>query len=362
MLLWVILPCLICLTGTDPALLIAVDASDPGNPDLIASLPLNGRPIPGCIACYGGKAFIGTEEGLEVADVSDPHSLKLIAQLPLKNTVGRFYVIKDYLYVPTGRGLFVMDASSNPPKWKMQNGPEGYERMPIAEFRVKGSMAWALDRYRYIHLISIPNPARPELISSSGISGRDVFFRIFHDEVRPWSELNAAIESSLTRRFLDIDVDRLKDVIVLRRESGDFRRIPAISGKYLLYWDYRTPELLWLLPQGGKPEYLDLIQEEMRYISNANIGGGYIFFNRRIVLITGWRGRIGETERLKSMIDLQIVGDKAYLITESGELMVLEIPERRITCMFSEPELEFKALGVNGDMIYIAAVRRKVRQ
>ena len=282
--------------------------------------------------------------------------------LPLDGVTGRLLTIGGYLYVPTSEGLFVVDLGADPPRLSMREGPRGYERMPIAEFQVKGSMAWALDRYRYIHLISISNPARPELISSSGISGRDVFFRIFHDEVRPWSELNAAIESSLTRRFLDIDVDRLKDVIVLRRERGDFRRIPAISGKYLLYWDYRTPELLWLLPQGGKPEYLDLIQEEMRYISNANIGGGYIFLNRRIVLITGWRGRIGETERLKSMIDLQIVGDKAYLITESGELMVLEIPERRITCMFSEPELEFKALGVSGDTIYIGAVERGERR
>ena len=46
------------------------------------------------------------------------------------------------------------------------------------------------------------------------------------------------------------------------------------------------------------------------------------------------------------------------MITDSGELVVVDLPKRRITRVFAEPSLRFRSMEVKGKTIYIAAVRR----
>ena len=373
-----------------PSFLIAVDISTPENPLLISSLPLKGTPIPGCAAVFGEKVFVGTDRGVEVIDVGDPRSPRMRDFLPLDGVTGRLLTIGGYLYVPTSEGLFVVDLGADPPRLSMREGPRGYERMPIAQLGRKRDIVWALDRHRYIHLISTSNPAEPELMGSSAVPRDPVFFRLSEGDVEPLEKLNLSVELMILSRgriacrggacFLlkpeEVDLD---EVIGVRRGTIDRLRIAAISRRYLVYWDHRSPDSLWILPRGGAFERLDLADGLIEFISSAGLGGVYPF-KRRIVVFSErmWgadgpiflgggidllvhgdeepRGRNGA--KPFGVVDILIRGDEAYVITDSGELVVVDLPKRRITRVFAEPSLRFRSMEVKGETIYIAAVRR----
>lgn len=54
--------------------LVAVDFADPGAPREVGRVATRGAPL--CVAAAGGRAFVGTDAGVEVIDVSRPAALR----------------------------------------------------------------------------------------------------------------------------------------------------------------------------------------------------------------------------------------------------------------------------------------------
>ena len=86
-----------------------VDVSDPVKPLKVSSISLPSKPFYGSsITVWKQFVLVTTSYGVHFLDAANPSAPKLLWNLPLDTISGKPAVFKDYAYLPTQDGLYVL--------------------------------------------------------------------------------------------------------------------------------------------------------------------------------------------------------------------------------------------------------------
>lgn len=168
----------------------AFDIANPAYPSEMSSLSLPGEARSLDVA--QGYAFVAAD-GVQVIDVHDPYSIKIIGQFGPEMKYGTLIWDRDYIYIPVQTGLWIYDVSDS-------EHPRQVDVIPMKDFLsfpgwphirdVQNSVAYSGTSFcdvcgcmSNVSIIDMSNPFDPVLISEFNAGGSSINLDVFENRI-----------------------------------------------------------------------------------------------------------------------------------------------------------------------------------
>lgn len=151
--------------------LTIVNVENPSQPKLVSStaLPLDVE-LYKSIAIWMQYLIVTHSKGVHILDVKDILNPRLLWSLSCEMTLEKVAVMEDYAFFPTEKGLYILQMKNQSnPQWVFHPGQKRILNSyltSLIDLKINGGYANVLDRYRYLHVLNLSEPAVPELVAS----------------------------------------------------------------------------------------------------------------------------------------------------------------------------------------------------
>lgn len=165
---------------SSPGKFSIIDIQDPLNPILLADLHL---PHPKKIWVARDRAYITTNQGISVFDVTNPETTYVIDSINLSIGIRDFMVNDDYVYLLDDNQFYIFDLNSD----TIISTLEIYD-YDGKQFLLDGNYVYIIGQK--LNIIDVSNPYQPAIVSTSYISGdkiyknEDIIFIISYYEIK----------------------------------------------------------------------------------------------------------------------------------------------------------------------------------
>jgi hypothetical protein len=147
--------------------LMAVDATEPASPRVLATVDLSGAATPRAIATDGTRAYVAVGEQIDVVDVSDPARPSPLGAVPTPGLVAmRLRLAPGRLYAAGEGGLRIIDLED--PTAPVLRGAYGAPGLRVVDLAVGPRHAYLALRTAGLHVIDVADPDRPTLVGTVG--------------------------------------------------------------------------------------------------------------------------------------------------------------------------------------------------
>ena len=333
--------------------LTIVNIENPSQPTVVSSTPLPCLP-----EVYEGTAiwkqflFVTHSHGVHILDIKDILNPKLLWNLSCETPLERVAVKEDYAFFPTNKGLYILQMKNRcEPQWIFRPGQKrtlNTYLTSLVDLKISGEYAYALDRYRYLHILNLSNPKVPELVASHTVPPAPFYlFQVSGQnaqliQVPAHPDLNtvSGIPSApLLPRGLHVDsLAKFFDSSYVVGLSGGSVRLHFSRSHvcWLFPYEFRYLPTIFLEQNRLYFPDIDLAQLEYVYISQkkrihrkGDITRVFRVSENRYHFISRDRWSktfIIEQEKLGGdVIDFQLSGNLVYISRERGVLFIAEL-------------------------------------
>jgi len=364
--------------------LTIVDVSNSRQPIIVSSTSLPWEPdISNSTAVWKQFLLATSPYGVHLLDVENLEQPKPLWNLSLATPSGEVVVFKDYAFLPSQEGLYVLHLT-NPlqPQWVVRGWQKGNLNSYLIDLKIKGEYAYTLDGDKYLHVLDLSVPEHPKLIDSYAVSLPSFqLFRVLGDKAQPISPPRQI--DSLTHQARFSHLDKLNLPTDLSTQLSNRSHLIGVSAnsvvkirmsqQYICWLYLRSdPYRLWLIPpENNSIHSLDIALEHTKYLymserrelpQHGNLTDIIKVSENQLYLISqdNWMQAVNiEREEWGPITDFQLSENLVYITQERGVLFIAELSNEGLKGIAALDDLPQRPQSLTLDKNYLYLLGKK---
>ena len=307
---------------------IVVNTTDVKNPIIAGSVQLPFRIHQNnTVVLSGTYAYVTTESHLHVIDVSNLQQPSHITSLAFSDDIGKTRVSGDQVYIASRYKLYIVDVS-NPSRPDLQSTVRLSHSKKIDDFDVHKSYLYVMDTDDHLHIFDLAG-APPQFVDAVALP--QFWFLGLIPKVPTVKPIQRAKDWQLLLAYQN---DNLLEL------CGDKYGKIRFSEDYLVFANDRSsnPDVTIVWPRsrwvrrGGMLEHYDVTGNCLAYLYTVKLGKRTDVYagdagNVLLVAQDQWSHKISAEDKVGTLTDFQISGDRLYALNAKGFFSIIDLVE-----------------------------------
>ena len=313
---------------TQENVFIVIDTTDVKNPTVASSIPLPFRVGTNNNVVFSGRhAYITTAQHLHVIELSNLQHPSYVTSLAFSDDIGKARVSGHQVFVASRHKLYLVDIS-NPTGPTFESTVSLDHGKKVKDFDVHESYLYVMDTDDHLHIFDL--------------AGKNAQF------VEAITMPNFWFLGLIPKGPTVKPINRAKSwQVLLAYQNGNFLELCGgkyekirFSKDYLVFANYRdaNPDITIVWPRanyvrrGGMLEHYDVTGNCLAYLYTVNLGKRtdvYAADEGNVLLVAQdqWSHKISAEDKVGTLTDFQISGDRLYTLNAKGFFSIIDLVE-----------------------------------